>query len=154
MEKVPTPTTACKCETENLTTKEAADFLRKSHRWLETMRSEGTGPRYYKLGDGPKAGVIYLRSDLREWRDRGAVVPQRETEPERTTDSSDPRHISKERLERALQTAAKMVAGGAPTGPFEAIEKALAVHTEDDVRARALKLVARKKAEEAQRDSS
>jgi hypothetical protein len=31
------------------------------------MRHNETGPKYVKLGDGPKAKVVYRLSDLEEW---------------------------------------------------------------------------------------
>lgn len=50
-----------------LTTKEAARYLRMSHRTLERLRFEGTGPHYRKAGDGKRAKVLYLAADLDRW---------------------------------------------------------------------------------------
>lgn len=50
-----------------LTTPEAADLLRLSVRTLEDMRVDGKGPRYYKLGHGRRAKVVYKLADLDEW---------------------------------------------------------------------------------------
>lgn len=134
----------CTCVKEKLNTKEAAEFLRMSPRSLEGMRSDGIGPRYAKLGNGPKAKVIYLRSDLREWRDSMIVTPQRKFDDKHVTYSNDPRDYSKEHLERALLVAAEMAADGMPTWPFELLEDALALHEKDDVRTRAQKYAARR----------
>jgi len=51
-----------------MTTKEAAAFLRISHRKLEKDRLSGNGCRYRKLG----ARVVYSVSDLLAWADSGA----------------------------------------------------------------------------------
>lgn len=148
MDKAPAAATkACNCEKENLTTEEAADFLRMSPRSLETMRSDGTGPSYCKLGRGPKAKVIYRPSDLRKWRDIGAVTPQRKVEVEARIFSKNPLDYTREELEKALLIAARLVAAGSPTWPFEMIEDALALHKENDARTRALELHAQKKSE-------
>ncbi|MBI1384726.1 MAG: helix-turn-helix domain-containing protein [Rhizobiales bacterium] len=50
-----------------LTTKEAAALLRYSPRSLEQLRITGGGPPFCKLGDGPRARVLYRLSDLRAW---------------------------------------------------------------------------------------
>lgn len=51
-----------------LTTKEAARYLRLSHRTLERLRVTGSGPRYRRAASGgKKAKVLYLISDLDEW---------------------------------------------------------------------------------------
>ena len=50
-----------------LSTKEAAELLTLSPRTLEGMRSDGTGPKFIKLGTGPKAKVAYRLGDLHDW---------------------------------------------------------------------------------------
>ena len=51
-----------------LTTKEAARYLRLSHRTLERLRVTGSGPRYRRAASGgKKAKVLYLISDLDDW---------------------------------------------------------------------------------------
>jgi predicted DNA-binding transcriptional regulator AlpA len=50
-----------------LTTPEAAKLLRLSRRTLEGMRVSGTGPRYFKLGPGKMAKVVYRTQDLERW---------------------------------------------------------------------------------------
>lgn len=50
-----------------LTSVEAADYLRLSSRTLEGMRVDGTGPRYFKVGPGRRAKVVYRISDLESW---------------------------------------------------------------------------------------
>lgn len=50
-----------------LTTIELADMLKMSPRSLEGMRLDGRGPRYYRLGEGGKAKVVYRFSDVEEW---------------------------------------------------------------------------------------
>ncbi len=50
-----------------LTTPEAATLLRLSRRTLEGMRVSGTGPRYFKLGPGRMAKVVYRAADLERW---------------------------------------------------------------------------------------
>ena len=50
---------------ELLSTKEAARYLRLSHRTLERYRVTGEGPRYLKVG----RRVFYRRTDLDAWLD-------------------------------------------------------------------------------------
>lgn len=50
-----------------MTTPEAAAFLRLKPRTLEAFRVEGTGPRYYKMGPGRMARVLYRKCDLEAW---------------------------------------------------------------------------------------
>lgn len=50
-----------------LTPKQAATYLRLSHRTLETMRTRGGGPPFAKYGDGRSSRVVYRRSDLDAW---------------------------------------------------------------------------------------
>lgn len=53
-----------------MTSPEAAEYLRLSVRTLEGMRVDGTGPRYYKVGPGRRAKVVYRVTDLEEWLER------------------------------------------------------------------------------------
>jgi excisionase family DNA binding protein len=53
-----------------LTTTEAAEILRLKRRTLEDMRITGKGPRYYKMGPGRMARVVYRRVDLDAWVDQ------------------------------------------------------------------------------------
>lgn len=53
-----------------LTTVEAAKFLRLSHRTLERLRVQGTGPKYMKAGSGIRARVLYDPQDLSSWIQR------------------------------------------------------------------------------------
>jgi excisionase family DNA binding protein len=46
-----------------LTIKEAAEYLRLSRGHLGNMRTEGDGPRFYKLG----RKILYEQSDLDVW---------------------------------------------------------------------------------------
>jgi len=50
-----------------LTVTEAAQFLRVSIKTLERKRVEGTGPKFYKVGPGLRARVLYRQSDLEQW---------------------------------------------------------------------------------------
>lgn len=50
-----------------LTTVEAAEFLRLRPRTLEALRVDGTGPRYFKMGPGKRARVVYTKADLNAW---------------------------------------------------------------------------------------
>lgn len=52
-----------------LTTREAAEALGLSARTLEGFRVTGAGPRFVKLGGGPKAPVRYPEPDLAAWID-------------------------------------------------------------------------------------
>lgn len=54
-------------EHQFLTTQEAAEILRLKPRTLEALRVEGTGPRYFKMGPGKRARVVYTRADLTAW---------------------------------------------------------------------------------------
>jgi hypothetical protein len=69
MSRPPNPTelAALSRERQFLTTVEAAEILRLKPRTLEALRVEGTGPRYYKIGPGKRARVVYTRSDLEAW---------------------------------------------------------------------------------------
>lgn len=53
-----------------LTTAEAAEYLRLKRRTLEDMRVTGVGPRYYKMGPGRMARVVYRKVDLDTWVER------------------------------------------------------------------------------------
>lgn len=46
---------------------EAAEILRLRPRTLEALRVDGTGSRYYKIGPGKRARVVYTRADLEAW---------------------------------------------------------------------------------------
>jgi len=46
-----------------ITTKEAADLLRKHHKTLDKWRHEGRGPRWYQP-DGPDTHVYYLEHEV------------------------------------------------------------------------------------------
>lgn len=50
-----------------LTTAEAAEYLRLKRRTLEDMRVTGNGPRYFKMGPGRMARVVYRKIDLDGW---------------------------------------------------------------------------------------
>lgn len=52
-----------------LNTREAALLVRMSPRSLERMRSQGTGPKYCKVGGGRtrRGRVVYRRSDVIAW---------------------------------------------------------------------------------------
>jgi hypothetical protein len=54
-------------ERQFLTTVEAAEILGLKPRTLEALRVDGTGPRYYKMGPGKRARVVYTRGDLDDW---------------------------------------------------------------------------------------
>ena len=47
--------------------REAAKFVGLSHRALQAMRYDGTGPAFVKLGDHNRSPVRYSRSDLIQW---------------------------------------------------------------------------------------
>ena len=50
-----------------MTSAEAADYLRLKPSTLQAMRVDGTGPRYYKVGPGKLAKVLYKPEDLDHW---------------------------------------------------------------------------------------
>jgi len=50
-----------------MTSAEAAEYLRLKPSTLQAMRVDGTGPRYYKVGPGRQAKVLYKREDLDSW---------------------------------------------------------------------------------------
>lgn len=56
---------------ENLTTNEAAAFLRTSPRTLIRWRNARRGPRWVK----PGGKILYRRSDLEKWLDDQSVEP-------------------------------------------------------------------------------
>jgi hypothetical protein len=49
---------------------------------LRKYRSQGRGPKYLKLGDGPRAAVRYRWGDILEWLARYAVEPGQQPEGE------------------------------------------------------------------------
>ena len=59
---------------ENLTPREAADYLRKSQRTLIRWRNLGIGPGYVKVC----GNIIYRRADLDRYLDAHLVEPVRE----------------------------------------------------------------------------
>ena len=52
---------------ELFTTPEAADWLRVRPETMRTWRYSGRGPRFVRLGDGPKAPIRYRRRDLESY---------------------------------------------------------------------------------------
>lgn len=54
-----------KAEPEYLDTEGAAKFLLLGRKTLERMRVEGSGPKFYKVGPGLRAKVVYKKEDLR-----------------------------------------------------------------------------------------
>lgn len=52
-----------------LTTVEVAELFALKPNSLVRMRMEGSGPRFVKLGSGPRAKVRYRRSDVLEFLD-------------------------------------------------------------------------------------
>ncbi len=50
-----------------LNTKEAAEYCGLSHKTLEKYRDLGTGPLHHRDGDGKRARVYYLPSELDDW---------------------------------------------------------------------------------------
>jgi len=54
----------------HLTTRQAAELLGLSPRTLEGMRVRGTGPRFFKYGEGKGARVGYAASEVRSWARR------------------------------------------------------------------------------------
>lgn len=50
---------------------EAAEIMRSSPRTLQAWRLRGEGPRFVKLGRGPKAKVAYRAADIQEWIEAG-----------------------------------------------------------------------------------
>jgi len=57
-------------DTEFLTTKELAKWMRVSPRTQEGLRVSGKGPPYTRLGDCQNAKVVYSRSAVVEWMAR------------------------------------------------------------------------------------
>lgn len=64
-----------------LTPKEAAVYLRNSPHTLQEWRGKKIGPRYYKLGTGKKAPVLYHRQDLDAWLARHIVQTDEQMVP-------------------------------------------------------------------------
>ena len=62
--------TSIEQEERMLFTAEAAAICRLSPRTLERLRVEGSGPRYFKLGPGKRARVMYKASDVLAWIER------------------------------------------------------------------------------------
>lgn len=58
-------------QNENMTTEEAAEYLRVSNDWLRRLRSQGKGPRYAKLGNK----VVYRKADLDAFVNANVVTP-------------------------------------------------------------------------------
>ena len=52
-----------------LTSRQAAAYLGIRPQTLRKWRVTGQGPRYIRLGDGPRARVAYRADDVREWLD-------------------------------------------------------------------------------------
>jgi hypothetical protein len=50
-----------------LTTRQAAALLHLSPRTLERFRVEGTGPQFFKAGQGKRSRVLYAKADLEGW---------------------------------------------------------------------------------------
>lgn len=67
---------------ENMTPKEAAEYLRCSTEWLQKLRQRGEGPAYAKLGHK----VVYRKVDLEAFVAANVVKPSATTV---TTDVDD-----------------------------------------------------------------
>lgn len=53
-----------------LTTREAARYLRLSHRTLEGFRVRGGGPIFIKAGSGRRSRVLYHPADINIWLEK------------------------------------------------------------------------------------
>lgn len=52
--------------------KKAADYLGCSGPTLDRKRSDGTGPRFARLGPGVRSRILYRKSDLDAWLDENS----------------------------------------------------------------------------------
>jgi len=52
---------------EYLTSPQLARLLGRKPQTIRAWRLRGTGPSYVRLGNGPKAPVVYRRTDVEEW---------------------------------------------------------------------------------------
>jgi len=50
-----------------LPTRRAAEYLGVEPATLRNWRWRGRGPRYSRLGQGPRARAVYRRGDLDDW---------------------------------------------------------------------------------------
>lgn len=55
----------------------AAEYLGISVKTLANLRLAGIGPKYAKLHDGPRAGVLYRVDDLDAWLEERLVSRRR-----------------------------------------------------------------------------
>lgn len=60
-------------EDEGITRVEAAKMLGVSVRTLEDWAAAGVGPAFYRISDGPRAGVRYARRDVRDYREQRKI---------------------------------------------------------------------------------
>lgn len=63
------PTTIRSIPQRAYTTGDAATYLGISRHTLEAWRVKGTGPIYRRVGNGPRARVLYMVEDLEHWLD-------------------------------------------------------------------------------------
>jgi hypothetical protein len=61
-------------EDESVAEAEAALMLGVSRRTMQNWRQDGTGPRFFKIGEGERGGVRYSRLEIREFRERRTVA--------------------------------------------------------------------------------
>jgi predicted DNA-binding transcriptional regulator AlpA len=52
-----------------LTSTQLAQLLKRKPQTIRAWRLRGHGPKYIRLGNGPKAPVAYRRTDIEEWLD-------------------------------------------------------------------------------------
>lgn len=62
-----TPTPPDDSHDRLLKTRDVAELTGLSERTFERMRVTGQGPRFYKLGPGLRARVVYRLSDVKAW---------------------------------------------------------------------------------------
>jgi len=63
-----------------LTSKQAAELLNLSPKTLERMRSDGTGPRFLKAGNGVRCRILYKPNDIDAWLEARAYQSTSEYE--------------------------------------------------------------------------
>ena len=51
------------------TTRQLAKYLGLKEQTLRKWRLSGDGPQYVRLGDGPRARVVYRMADIQKWLD-------------------------------------------------------------------------------------
>ena len=68
-----------KFENQMLTPQEVSQLIKISVSTLENWRMQGRGPKFIKLGGGPRGHVRYRQQDVEDWMFEDAKTPKEQS---------------------------------------------------------------------------